>query len=111
HSRCLQEYQNAYKTTCFVGWPELLWRDFFYTVSFGTPNFHQMEGNKICKQIPWRENGELFVAWRDGRTGYPWIDAIMIQLRKWGWMHHLARHSVACFLTRGDLAVTSSKGY
>jgi hypothetical protein len=25
------------------------------------------------------------------------------QLRKWGWMHHLARHSVACFLTRGDL--------
>ena len=25
------------------------------------------------------------------------------QLRQWGWMHHLARHSVACFLTRGDL--------
>jgi hypothetical protein len=25
------------------------------------------------------------------------------QLRKWGWMHHLARHSVACFLTRGDM--------
>uniref|UniRef100_A0ACD5Z747 Uncharacterized protein n=1 Tax=Avena sativa TaxID=4498 RepID=A0ACD5Z747_AVESA len=82
---------------------QLLWRDFFYTVSFGTPNFDHMKGNKICKQIPWKESEELFVAWRDGRTGYPWIDAIMIQLRKWGWMHHLARHSVACFLTRGDL--------
>lgn len=27
----------------------------------------------------------------------------MAQLREQGWMHHLARHSVACFLTRGDL--------
>lgn len=27
----------------------------------------------------------------------------MNQLRKEGWIHHLARHSVACFLTRGDL--------
>ncbi|XP_039821464.1 (6-4)DNA photolyase isoform X1 [Panicum virgatum] len=89
---------------------QLLWRDFFYTVSFGTPNFDQMKGNKICKQIPWSENEELFVAWRDGRTGYPWIDAIMIQLRKWGWMHHLARHSVACFLTRGDLFIHWEKG-
>lgn len=31
-------------------------------------------------QIPWRENEDLFVAWRDGRTGFPWIDAIMIQV-------------------------------
>ncbi|CAN6271869.1 unnamed protein product [Urochloa humidicola] len=89
---------------------QLLWRDFFYTVSFGTSNFDQMKGNKICKQIPWIENEKLFVAWRDGRTGYPWIDAIMIQLRKWGWMHHLARHSVACFLTRGDLFIHWEKG-
>ncbi|KAG2649354.1 (6-4)DNA photolyase-like isoform X2 [Panicum virgatum] len=89
---------------------QLLWRDFFYTVSFGIPNFDQMKGNKICKQIPWSENEELFVAWRDGRTGFPWIDAIMIQLRKWGWMHHLARHSVACFLTRGDLFIHWEKG-
>ncbi|XP_062223743.1 (6-4)DNA photolyase isoform X1 [Phragmites australis] len=89
---------------------QLLWRDFFYTVSFGTPNFDQMKGNNICKQIPWIGNEELFVAWRDGRTGYPWIDAIMIQLRKCGWMHHLARHSVACFLTRGDLFIHWEKG-
>uniref|UniRef100_A0A453NQT0 (6-4)DNA photolyase n=4 Tax=Aegilops tauschii subsp. strangulata TaxID=200361 RepID=A0A453NQT0_AEGTS len=110
---CIQDVYRSTKThtkppVSLAG--QLLWRDFFYTVSFGTPNFHQMEGNKICKQIPWRENGELFVAWRDGRTGYPWIDAIMIQLRKWGWMHHLARHSVACFLTRGDLYIHWEQG-
>ncbi|KAJ3693127.1 hypothetical protein LUZ60_012222 [Juncus effusus] len=89
---------------------QLLWRDFFYTVAFGTANFDQMKGNKICKQISWSENEELFVAWRDGQTGFPWIDAIMIQLKKWGWIHHLARHSVACFLTRGDLFIHWEKG-
>ena len=40
---------------------------------------------------------------RDGQTGFPWIDAIMAQLKQEGWVHHLARHAVACFLTRGDL--------
>ncbi|XP_048533393.1 (6-4)DNA photolyase isoform X3 [Triticum urartu] len=110
---CIQDVYRSTKThtkppVSLAG--QLLWRDFFYTVSFGTPNFDQMEGNKICKQIPWIENEELFVAWRDGRTGYPWIDAIMIQLRKWGWMHHLARHSVACFLTRGDLYIHWEQG-
>ncbi|CAL1399648.1 unnamed protein product [Linum trigynum] len=89
---------------------QLLWRDFFYTVAFGTPNFDQMRGNKICKQIPWNDNDELLTAWREAKTGYPWIDAIMTQLHKWGWMHHLARHCVACFLTRGDLFVHWEKG-
>jgi len=42
-------------------------------------------------------------AWEYSRTGYPFIDAIMAQLRTEGWIHHLARHAVACFLTRGDL--------
>ncbi|XP_077211292.1 DNA photolyase family protein isoform X1 [Tasmannia lanceolata] len=89
---------------------QLLWREFFYTVAFGTPNFDQMKGNRICKQIPWNDDDDLLVAWREGRTGYPWIDAIMIQLRTWGWMHHLARHSVACFLTRGDLFIHWERG-
>ncbi|PQQ21282.1 (6-4)DNA photolyase [Prunus yedoensis var. nudiflora] len=37
-------------------------------------------------------------------------DADWASLRKWGWMHHLARHSVACFLTRGDLFCHWEKG-
>lgn len=111
--QCLQDvYKNVKKHTSppvsLDG--QLLWRDFYYTASYGTPNFDRMRGNRICKQIPWDDNEELFMAWRDSRTGYPWIDAIMLQLRKWGWMHHLARHSVACFLTRGDLFVHWEKG-
>ena len=43
-------------------------------------------------------------------TGYPFIDAIMTQLRREGWIHHLARHAVACFLTRGDLWISWEEG-
>ncbi|MCO5566787.1 hypothetical protein L7F22_020467 [Adiantum nelumboides] len=89
---------------------QLLWREFFYTAGYGTPNFDCMVGNPICKQIPWKDDDHLLASWREGRTGFPWIDAAMIQLRKWGWMHHLARHAVACFLTRGDLFVYWEKG-
>ncbi|GLI71222.1 hypothetical protein VaNZ11_016339 [Volvox africanus] len=89
---------------------QLLWREFFYTVGAHTPNFHRMEGNPLCKQIDWDANEEHLTAWREARTGFPWIDAIMTQLRQWGWMHHLARHSVACFLTRGDLYVSWERG-
>ncbi|KAF7843292.1 (6-4)DNA photolyase [Senna tora] len=110
------QIQEVYKTmpkhtsppVSLVG--QLLWRDFFYTVAFGTPNFDRMKGNRICKQIPWQDDEKLLEAWREGRTGFPWIDAIMTQLHKWGWMHHLARHSVACFLTRGDLFIHWEKG-
>lgn len=45
-----------------------------------------------------------------GQTGFPWIDAIMTQLRYEGWIHHLARHAVACFLTRGDLWISWEEG-
>ncbi len=51
-----------------------------------------------------------FLAWKTGRTGYPWIDALMIQLKQEGWIHHLGRHSVACFLTRGDLYINWERG-
>ncbi|XP_051135746.1 (6-4)DNA photolyase isoform X2 [Andrographis paniculata] len=111
--QCLQEVQRSVKKhtsppVSLLG--QLLWRDFFYTAAFGMPNFDQMKNNRICKQIPWKTDEELLEAWRDARTGFPWIDAIMVQLRKWGWMHHLARHCVACFLTRGDLLIHWEKG-
>ena len=89
---------------------QLLWREFYYTCAHGTPNYERMAGNPICRQIPWSKDDELLLAWREGRTGYPWIDAAMTQLRQEGWIHHLARHAVACFLTRGDLWQSWEKG-
>jgi len=89
---------------------QLLWREFFYTVGAVTPNFDRMEGNPVCRQIPWTSNPEHLKAWTEGKTGYPFIDAVMTQLRQEGWIHHLARHSVACFLTRGDLWISWEDG-
>lgn len=82
---------------------QLMWREYNYLTSYTTPNFDKMMGNPIARQIPWDDDPRLVLAWKNGETGYPYIDAIMTQLRKTGWIHHLARHSVACFLTRGDL--------
>ena len=92
---------------------QLLWREFFYLHSISSPpgaSFDKMLGNPLCKQIPWDDNPILFNAWKNGQTGFPFIDAIMIQLKTQGWIHHLARHAVACFLTRGDLWQSWEKG-
>ncbi|WP_031512239.1 cryptochrome/photolyase family protein [Streptomyces sp. NRRL F-5123] len=40
------------------------------------------------------------LAWREGLTGYPVVDAGMRQLRAEGWMHNRARLLVASFLTK-----------
>ena len=62
-----------------------------------------MKDNPYCRKVPWSSDPKLLAAWKEGRTGYPWIDACMAQLHTEGWIHHLGRHAVACFLTRGDL--------
>uniref|UniRef100_A0A8D0L628 Photolyase/cryptochrome alpha/beta domain-containing protein n=1 Tax=Sphenodon punctatus TaxID=8508 RepID=A0A8D0L628_SPHPU len=89
---------------------QLLWRELFYTVASATPNFTRMVGNPICLQIEWYEDAEKLHKWRTAQTGFPWIDAIMTQLHQEGWIHHLARHAVACFLTRGDLWISWEEG-
>nr|XP_018916708.1 PREDICTED: cryptochrome-1-like isoform X1 [Bemisia tabaci] len=89
---------------------QLLWREFFYCAATNNPNFDKMVGNPICVQIPWDKNAEALAKWANAQTGFPWIDAIMTQLREEGWIHHLARHAVACFLTRGDLWMSWEEG-
>ncbi|XP_039432020.1 cryptochrome-2 [Culex pipiens pallens] len=89
---------------------QLMWREFYYCAAAAEPNFDKMVGNSVCLQVPWETNPEHLAAWTHGRTGYPFIDAIMRQLCQEGWIHHLARHAVACFLTRGDLWISWEEG-
>uniref|UniRef100_A0A672MBS7 Cryptochrome circadian regulator 3a n=1 Tax=Sinocyclocheilus grahami TaxID=75366 RepID=A0A672MBS7_SINGR len=89
---------------------QLLWREFFYTAATTNPRFDKMEGNPICVHIPWDKNPEALAKLAEAKTGFPWIDAIMTQLRQEGWIHHFARHAVACFLTRGDLWISWEEG-
>jgi len=47
---------------------------------------------------------DLVEAWRQGRTGYPFVDAGMRQLLAEGWMHNRVRMVTASFLVK-DLHV------
>lgn len=44
---------------------QLLWREFYYCVAVDTPNFDKMEGNLVCKQIPWDTNESYLKAWKE----------------------------------------------
>lgn len=84
----------------------LLLREFSFLVGYSVPNLDVMKDNPLCIQLPWDENPHFLQSWREGRTGYPWIDAVIRQMRLEGWAHFLARQSVAVFLTRGYLWVS-----
>ncbi|KLU81110.1 cryptochrome-1 [Magnaporthiopsis poae ATCC 64411] len=113
---------------------QLLFRDMYFAAQAAIGDvFGQAAGNPHCRFIPWHlpsrlEGGgagpvrgfeydvdsalaeDWFKRWESGLTGFPWIDALMRQLRVEGWIHHLGRHSVACFLTRGGCYVSWERG-
>ena len=83
---------------------QLMFREMFYLLSRSVENWDDDIDNSNCKRIEWGSYDEvLMTAWESGMTGYPYIDAMMRQLDTTGWMHHLGRHAVSCFLTRGQL--------
>lgn len=111
---------------------QLFFRDMYFGAQAALGyKFAQTYGNKVIRFVPWhlpsktdQSNGMItgkydvdsqdaelwFRRWKYGRTGFPWIDACMRQLRQEGWIHHLARHAVACFLTRGGCYVDWERG-
>jgi len=88
---------------------ELCWREFFHALLFHFPHAVSGAFRREMDAIEWDEPGERFEAWKEGRTGYPFIDAAMRQLRDENWMHNRARMATASFLTR-DLHVDWREG-
>ncbi len=52
------------------------------------------------EQVPWRYAEAELLAWQQGRTGYPLVDAGMRQLNSTGWMHNRLRMVCAMFLAK-----------
>ncbi len=48
----------------------------------------------------WNQNQEMFDAWKEGRTGVPFVDANMREMRATGFMSNRGRQNVASFLTK-----------
>ena len=79
---------------------ELAWREFWYHIMHYFPETKDIEFQEKRRNIKWINNVSWYNSWRDGRTGYPIVDAAMIQLKKEGWMHGRVRMIVASFLTK-----------
>ncbi len=83
---------------------ELAWRDFYASLLFDRPELLRSASRPAYDAVAWRDDPAGVAAWREGRTGYPVVDAAMRQLRTTGWMPNRARMIVASFLTK-DLLV------
>lgn len=80
---------------------ELLWREFYRHITFGFPETCKYRAfQSDTDLLPWRGQSALFDAWREGKTGYPLVDAGMRQLLALGWMHNRLRMVTAMFLTK-----------
>ncbi|MCS0603036.1 DNA photolyase family protein [Streptomyces sp. LP11] len=80
---------------------QLAWRDFHRQVLAARPRAaHDDYRSKHDRWRTERTAGADIDAWREGRTGYPVVDAAMRQLREEGWMHNRARLLTASFLTK-----------
>jgi len=98
-SEAVEEYQR-----------QLAWREFYAHVLAARPDVVTDDYRGYDEPVEWREDPDALRAWKDGRTGYPIVDAGMRQLRAEAWMHNRLRMVVASFLTK-DLLIDWRAGY
>jgi len=83
---------------------ELLWREFYKHTLVGYPRVSRHRAFRPqTEALPWRDAPADLQAWKEGRTGFPLIDAAMRQLLHTGWMHNRLRMIVAMFLSKNLL--------
>ncbi|MGF6917731.1 deoxyribodipyrimidine photolyase [Paraburkholderia sp. 40] len=86
----------------------LIWWNFYFMVLAHHPRLAKSAPFKPeYEQLHWekgRSADAAFAAWCDGRTGYPLVDAAMLQLNQTGYMHNRLRMVTASFLAK-DLGI------
>ena len=91
---------------------ELIWRDFYHQILHHHPRVVSHSFKPAYDAIHWEQGQHadaLFSAWCEGRTGYPLVDAAMLQIAQTGYMHNRLRMVVASFLTK-DLGLDWRRG-
>jgi deoxyribodipyrimidine photo-lyase len=79
---------------------ELVWRDFYQQLLAHHPRVAHEPFVRAASEIAYQNDPAAYAAWCAGRTGYPIVDAAMIQLDTTGWIHNRLRMIVASFLTK-----------
>ncbi|KAJ7591027.1 DNA photolyase, FAD-binding/Cryptochrome [Mycena floridula] len=108
---------EAGKTTGIGRWvQELAWRDFYTNVLVSFPRVSM--GRPFLEKyadVVWEahsdESGDnlLLKKWKEGKTGFPIVDAGMRCLNEFGWMHNRLRMICASFLIK-DFGVSWAVG-
>ncbi len=79
---------------------QLIWREFYYHLGYG---FIERFGKSLkprYDKIKWDNNSSWFKKWKEGKTGFPIVDACMVQLNTTGFMHNRGRLIVSSFLIK-----------
>lgn len=71
--------------------------DFFTHLASFEPSLHDEALQVKMRSFDWSTDAGCLEAWLDGRTGYPFVDAAMRQLRKEGHVHQRAAIAAASF--------------
>jgi len=79
---------------------ELAWRDFYMMILWHFPHITTKSFKPAYDKITWINSEKDFKAWKNGKTGYPIVDAGMNQLNQTGYMHNRVRMIVGSFLTK-----------
>jgi deoxyribodipyrimidine photo-lyase len=91
---------------------EIAWREFYADVLHHAPDTARTWLNPKFEHMEYEagpEADQLFEAWTQGKTGYPFVDAGMRQLLTEGWMHNRVRMVTASFLVK-DLHLPWQRG-
>ena len=119
---CRQIYEIASKRRIQALVDQCYWREFYFYLTVHYPDV--LEGmkskfsdvktenqvfNKKYETLEWNKDEKLLNAWKNGKTGYPIVDAGMRQLNKINFMHNRLRMVTAMFFTK-DLYLDWKEG-
>lgn len=79
---------------------EIIWRSFFTQILYHFPNVIHQSFKTQYDNIQWLNDESAFEKWKEGRTGYPIVDAGMRELNQTGYMHNRVRMVCASFLVK-----------
>lgn len=79
---------------------ELIWREFYHMILWHFPHVTERSFKPAYDRLSCRNDPAEFQRWREGKTGYPLVDAGMRELNATGFMHNRVRMVAASFLTK-----------
>ncbi|QHE91941.1 deoxyribodipyrimidine photo-lyase [Pandoraea fibrosis] len=91
---------------------ELIWREFYFMILHHHPEVVGRAFKPAYDAIEWASGKGAdanFLAWCEGQTGYPLVDAAMRQINQTGYMHNRLRMVTASFLVK-DLGIDWRRG-